>query len=105
MSDLSPCPFCGTSDKLRAASKDITCYNCWAIGPTSSRPIEAWNKRITAKPGKSSRVPCPFCGGRRMKLCEDVELFFVSCPLCGARGPGTESKAEAETAWNWRGGQ
>lgn len=101
--DLMPCPFCGDTNNLRTGLIDVICQNCWAIGPTSDEPVKAWNKRITAQPGNGKRTSCPFCGGRRTKLCDDEELFFVSCSRCEAQGPGAGSHTEAEIIWNQRG--
>ena len=52
MSDLKPCPFCG-SDNTRAYSSTgicwVECLSCDAVGPTAkteAEAIDAWNMSI-----------------------------------------------------------
>lgn len=47
MSQLKPCPFCG-SKNLYAARIYVICRNCGAEGPVKSEPEKEWNTRDTA---------------------------------------------------------
>ena len=58
MSELKPCPFCGSDDAYKFISGDdcerecrwITCGRCEADGPISDDPVTAWNTRLLAVP-------------------------------------------------------
>ena len=55
MSDLKPCPFCGSDDVQVYNSSFVECKNCWATGPIFENPddeddgtdeaIDSWNDR------------------------------------------------------------
>ena len=61
VSDLLPCPFCGSSDvqldEWSMCNDSVKCNNCWAWGPIfkefdgGAKAIKAWNTRY--KPTKS----------------------------------------------------
>lgn len=62
--------------------------------------------------GKSSEnrgydlKPCPFCschaGPRRELFAGELECFYVSCGICGARGQICNTKEDAIRKWNTR---
>lgn len=48
MSEMKPCPFCGTPAKsITLGSPGVTCPKgcCFIIGKTKNEVIERWNKR------------------------------------------------------------
>lgn len=44
--------------------------------------------------------PCPFCGGKAVKIGRNV--FWVRCCGCGAGTSVFDSEKEAKEAWNRR---
>ena len=48
MTNLKPCPFCGSSDLkfVRAPDNWIRCANCGAQGPMATYACAAWNRRV-----------------------------------------------------------
>lgn len=47
MTDILPCPFCGTTDDLQPSSSDVACYKCGANGPvcdSMEEAIDEWNR-------------------------------------------------------------
>lgn len=49
--------------------------------------------------------PCPFCKESefitlRFEKLFDMEFYYVSCRICGARGPRNLYKGKAIEAWN-----
>lgn len=50
MTDLKPCPFCGSNetDPINGDRCWIACLTCWAEGPSADTPEDAaerWNNR------------------------------------------------------------
>ena len=70
MSELSPCPFCGSSN-LQATCEHVKCLDCGAFGPTMG--VEAWNDRATPW---NYPPEMPEEG-------QDVLLYFYSEISCG----------------------
>lgn len=53
--------------------------------------------------------PCPFCGGRRLRVIEQLNydatpsgIYAVVCDDCGAHGPGSKNEAGAREKWEER---
>lgn len=94
MSDLKPCPFCG-SNNLKPAyhSPYVICGDCKALGPGSSditydEAVEAWNTRMeqtcsNVSVDTSSQFYCSEC-----ECTVEVPLLWGEinfCPNCGKK--------------------
>jgi Lar family restriction alleviation protein len=65
VSELLPCPFCGSDDVFMSQAVQGSCWvvceavSCGAIGPTKPTPTEAaaaWNRRTLIRTGEASVV-------------------------------------------------
>jgi len=62
MSELKPCPFCGSTEhvsEMQRSRYNYLCLGCGACGPQSSTlsgVTERWNVRITAEESEISRL-------------------------------------------------
>ena len=53
---------------------------------------------------KEELKPCPFCGSKVVGTyrSDNVDVWYVSCDICGVRTEGDTSKDTATAAWNRR---
>jgi len=54
---------------------------------------------------KEKLKPCPFCGGKHIRLTEGVkskEINFCECVDCRMDGPMSNTPKDAVTLWNIR---
>lgn len=55
MSDLKPCPFCGSTNLTIIGScwgdnkESVSCSDCESSGPMSENVVDAWNTRYNEK--------------------------------------------------------
>jgi hypothetical protein len=70
ITDLKPCPFCGSSD-LDVFANTVSCDQCGCDGPRQDGPemycdrriaIEAWNRRAEITVKRVERKPLQFDG-------------------------------------------
>lgn len=104
MTELKPCPFCGSTDiEVEGCVDYIVCRNCGCFGPDSKpytfdAAIERWNTRAertcTFSKRKDDKDPYPTCSacGYVTDWHECVWYFDNSfeyennyCPNCGAK--------------------
>ena len=119
MSELKPCPFCG-SDNVHLAfyhSKEngskavVECRDCYCSSGYYNdlhEAVEQWNKRTSAPELKL----CPFCGGApKIEVYKwdgdytpDNEIqFFVQCSCCLCTSVSSNDINDVILAWNNRG--
>lgn len=97
MSELKPCPFCGSKPVLTqdaTASRDgfdeysVSCENAeclvnactWGF-ESGDKAVEAWNTRAERTCHVVIEDECPVCS----ECGEDINPSFAACPYCGAR--------------------
>lgn len=107
MSDLLPCPFCGSEPELIRFSADgrkytsIRCRNCNIESDgyaDENELIEWWNTRYTGKKPNAAFKPfkswyefgwtvCPRCGGHSVQVNFWIGVteteYSAYCPSCG----------------------
>ena len=118
MTELKPCPFCGSEDVHTAfyhfddtGSKAVVeCRNCYCSSGHYNdlqNAVKQWNTRIKAPELK----PCPFCGGAPKievykwdgdNTPDDEIQFFVRCSHCLCTSVSSNDINELFLAWNNR---
>lgn len=98
MTNLKPCPFCGTAPRLSGEPgfKSVSCPGCWAEGPwavgtETHQAIEKWNQRAsTVDPPDLTSLEDVMRSIERSRCTQcqsplDIVPGELPCPECGAK--------------------
>ena len=108
MSELKPCPFCGSKrvdvrQEFSCTPYQALCEDCGAElwRDTFIEAVKAWNTRHDEDDPK----PCPKCGSTNIGVfhlteVHGLEWFRIECRDCKTRTSSRNSLSEALAEWN-----